>query len=155
MSDATDCRPLCGYVDVYNLHPEDSEMGRYIDGFVLPVHRSRLTEYKRVVKAVAEIWKENGALDYVEFEGDDLSREGTRSFPNLLSTSEEEVIVFGWVVFDSREARDSANRKVESDPRMAELVNPLMEPPNPVFNPGRMAYGGFRPLITSFGERAE
>jgi len=130
-------------------------MGRYIDGFILPVPKSRLTDYKRVVKAVAEIWKEYGALEYVEFEGDDLNRQGTRSFPDLLSATEAEVIVFGWVVFDSREARDLANRKVEADPRMAELVNPLLEPPNPVFDSERMAYGGFRPLIPSFGDPAE
>ena len=118
-------------------------MGRYIDGFILPVPRSRLSDYKRVVKAVAEIWKEHGALEYVEFEGDDLNREGTRPFPDLLSASEEEVIVFGWVAFDSRESRDLANSKVEADPRMAELINPLLEPQNPVFDSGRMAYGGF------------
>jgi len=130
-------------------------MGQYIDGFVLPVPRSRLTEYKRVVGAIANIWKEYGALDYVELEGDDLSREGTLPFPDLLSASEDEVIVFGWVVFASREARDVANRKVEADPRVAELVNPLLEPPNPVFDPERMAYGGFRPLIAASGESAE
>lgn len=130
-------------------------MGRYIDGFILPVPRSRLNEYKRVVEAVAEIWKEYGALEYVEFEGDDMGREGTRPFPDLLSATEEEVIVFGWVVFDSREARDLANSKVEADPRMAELVNPLMEPPDPVFDPQRMAYGGFRPLFPSSGDYAE
>ena len=129
-------------------------MGRYIDGFILPVPRSRLSDYKRVVKAVAEIWKEHGALEYVEFEGDDLNREGTRPFPDLLSASEEEVIVFGWVAFDSRESRDLANSKVEADPRMAELINPLLEPQNPVFDSGRMAYGGFRPLIHSFRDHA-
>ncbi|NNF03888.1 MAG: DUF1428 domain-containing protein, partial [Rhodothermales bacterium] len=103
-------------------------MGRYIDGFILPVPRSRLGEYRRVVEAVAKIWKEHGALEYVEFEGDDLSREGTRSFTDLLSTSEDEIIVFGWVVFESREVRDVANDGVAADPRMAALVDPLLEP---------------------------
>jgi uncharacterized protein YbaA (DUF1428 family) len=55
-------------------------MAHYIDGFVFPVPRDRLNEYKRVVEAVAEIWKEHGALDYLEYVGDDLNREGTRSF---------------------------------------------------------------------------
>jgi len=130
-------------------------MEKYIDGFVLPVPRSRLGDYRRVVNAVAEIWREHGALEYVEFEGDDMNRQGTRPFPDLLSAANDEVIVFGWVVFESREARDVINRKVEEDPRMAELVNPLMEPPHPVFDAPRMAYGGFRPLIPSFEDRAE
>lgn len=129
-------------------------MGRYIDGFVLSISRSRLSEYKRVVEAVAEIWREYGAIDYFEFEGDDLNRQGTRSFSDLLSTTEDEVIIFGWVAFDSKEARDSANKKVELDARMAGLVGPLMEPPNPVFDSHRMAYGGFQSLIPSFEDHA-
>ena len=84
-------------------------MAHYIDGFVLPVPRGRLSEYKRLVEAAAEIWKEHGALEYWEYVGDDLKLEGT--------------IVFGWVVFDSREARDLANEKVAADPRMADLID--------------------------------
>ncbi len=87
-------------------------MAHYIDGFVLPVPRDCLDEYKRVVEAAAEIWKEHGALDYWEYVGDDLKLEGTRSFTDLVAATEDETIVFGWVVFDSREARDLANEKV-------------------------------------------
>ena len=86
-------------------------MAHYIDGFVLPVPRDRLDEYQRVVEAVAEIWKEYGALDYREYVGDDLYLEGTRSFTDLVAATEDETIVFGWVVFDSRETRDLANER--------------------------------------------
>jgi uncharacterized protein YbaA (DUF1428 family) len=122
-------------------------MAHYIDGFVLPIPRDRLNEYKRVVEAVAEIWKEHGALDYLEYVGDDLILEGTRSFTDLVAATEDETIVFGWVVFDSREARDLANEKVAADPRMADLIDPLIDPSNPVFDAKRMAYGGFRSLV--------
>jgi uncharacterized protein YbaA (DUF1428 family) len=124
-------------------------MAHYIDGFVLPIPRDRLNEYKRVVEAVAEIWKEHGALDYLEYVGDDLILEGTRSFTDLVAATEDETIVFGWVVFDSREARDLANEKVAADPRMADLIDPLIDPSNPVFDAKRMAYGGFRSLVGS------
>src|SRR5262245_57697043 len=117
-------------------------MAHYIDGFVLPIPRDRLNEYKRVVEAVAGIWKEHGALDYLEYVGDDLTLEGTRSFTDLAAATEDETIVFGWVVFDSREARDLANEKVAADPRMADLIDPLIDPSNPVFDAKRMAYGG-------------
>lgn len=50
-------------------------MAHYIDGFVLPIPRDRLNEYKRLVQAVAEIWKEYGALDYFEYVGDDTNPE--------------------------------------------------------------------------------
>ncbi len=124
-------------------------MAHYIDGFVLPVPRDRVNEYKRVAEMVAEIWKEHGALDYLEYVGDDMNREGTRSFTDLVAATEDETIVFGWVVFDSREARDLANDKVAADPRMVELIDPLIDPSNPVFDAKRMAYGGFQSLVRS------
>ena len=118
-------------------------MAHYIDGFVLPIPRDRLDEYKRVVESAAEIWKEHGALDYLEYVGDDLKLEGTRSFTDLVSATEDEAIVFGWVVFDSREARDLANEKVAADPRMADLIDSS----NSGFDAQRMAYGGFQSLV--------
>ena len=118
-------------------------MAPYVDGFVFPVPRDRLSEYTRVAEAVAEIWKEHGALDYREYVGDDLKLEGTRSFPDLLAAREDEVIVFGWVAFDSREARDRANEKVAADSRMADLVDSS----NSGFDARRMAYGGFASLV--------
>ena len=124
-------------------------MAQYIDGFVFPIHRDHLTEYKRVAEAVAAIYKEHGALDYLEYVGDAMDREGTRSFPDLAGAADNETIVFGWVVFDSREARDLVNKKVEADPRMEDLVAPLMDPSNPIFDATRMAYGGFKSLVQS------
>ena len=118
-------------------------MTHYIDGFVFPVSRDRLDNYQRLVEAVAEIWKEHGALDYREYLGDDLVLEGTRPFTDLVGASDDEAIVFGWVVFESREARDAANEKVASDPRMAELVNAS----NSGFDARRMAYGGFQAFV--------
>jgi len=118
-------------------------MAHYIDGFVLPVQRNRLNEYKRLAEAAAEIWKEHGALDYCEYVGDDLKLEGTRSFTDLVAATEDETIVFGWVVFDSREARDLANERVAADPRMADLIASS----NSGFDAKRMAYGGFQSLV--------
>jgi len=114
-------------------------MAQYVDGFVFPVPRATLGEYRRVAKAAAEIWKEHGALDYCEYVGDDLRLDGTRSFTDLVAATEDETIVFGWVVFDSREARDLANEKVAADPRMSELI----ESSDSGFDAKRMAYGGF------------
>lgn len=120
-------------------------MANYIDGFVFPVPCDRLNEYKRLAEAVAEIWKEHGALDYCEYVGDDLKLEGTCSFTDLVAATEDETIVFGWVEFDSREARDLANEKVLADPRMADLVDSS----NSGFDAERMAYGGFQSFARS------
>ncbi|MDH3628740.1 MAG: DUF1428 domain-containing protein [Acidobacteriota bacterium] len=118
-------------------------MANYIDGFVLPVPRDRLDAYKRLAEAVATIWKEHGALDYREYVGDDMKLEGTRSFTDLVAATENETIVFGWVVFASREARDLANAKVAADPRMADLIDSS----NSGFDAKRMAYGGFQSMF--------
>ena len=120
-------------------------MAHYIDGFVFPVSRNRLDEYRRLAEAAAEIWKEHGALDYREYVGDDMILEGTRSFTDLVAATEGEAIVFGWVVFESRRARDLANEKVATDPRMADLMNSS----NSGFDAKRMAYGGFQPFVRS------
>ena len=120
-------------------------MAHYIDGFILPIQRDRLDEYRSLVEDVAEIWKEYGALDYREYVSDDLKLAGTRSFTELVEASEKDAILFGWVEFDSRESRDLANKKVAADPRMADLVNSS----NSGFDAKRMAYGGFRSFVPS------
>ena len=119
-------------------------MANYVDGFVLPLSREDLAKYRRLVEQVAVIWKEHGALDYREYVGDDHGLEGTRSFLDSTGAAEHEVVIFGWVEFASREARDAANEKVASDPRMAALMGAA----DSGFDAQRMCYGGFAPLVT-------
>jgi len=122
-------------------------MANYIDGFIHPIPKTHLDKYKLVAEEVAKIWKEHGAIDYFEYLGDDLSLEGTRSFPDFIGANPEEVILFGWVVFDSKESRDIANKKVAEDPRMIDLIAPLTDPSNLIFNAERMVFGGFKLLV--------
>jgi uncharacterized protein YbaA (DUF1428 family) len=122
-------------------------MDNYIDGFVLPVPRIHLNEYRKVAEKVAEIWKEYGAIAYFEYVGEDLSLEGTRSFLEIVDAKEDEAVVFGWVIFPSKEIRDAANKQVTTDSRMEELVAPLADPKRLIFDAERMVYGGFQPLF--------
>ncbi|MFK7956292.1 MAG: DUF1428 domain-containing protein [Lysobacterales bacterium] len=126
-------------------------MANYIDGFVLPIPRDRLENYRLLVEVVSEVWKDHGALSYREFVADDLSRDGTRSFADYCTAADDEVVVFGWVEFESRAARDQANRKVAADPRMANLV----ETSDCGFDAERMVYGGFRSLKGPKNERGD
>ncbi len=122
-------------------------MKDYIDGFVFPIPKIYLEEYKKIAEKVAEIWKEYGAIAYFEFLGDDLFLAGTKSFAATVNAKDDEEIIFGWVVFPSKEVRDSANQKVPTDPRMTKLVAPLTDPKKLIFDAGRMVYGGFQSLI--------
>ena len=122
-------------------------MPNYIDGFVFPIVKAQVEEYKTVAEKVAEIWKEYGALAYLEFLGDDLQAEGTASFTKTVEVKENEQLIFGWVVFPSKEIRDEANKKVPQDPRMETLVKPLIDPEKMIFDANRMLYGGFKSFI--------
>ncbi|MDX1478876.1 MAG: DUF1428 family protein [Saprospiraceae bacterium] len=124
-------------------------MTNYIDGFVLPIPKQHLEVYQRAAAQIAEIWKEHGALAYVECVGDDLELAGTRSFVELVDATEDEVVIFGWTVFPSREVRDRANAQVPGDPRMANIVAPLTDPARLIFDAARMVFGGFRPIVES------
>ena len=140
---------MCKLKTNTELNKINDNMENYIDGFVLPVPRIYLNEYKSVAEKVAEIWKEYGALAYFEYVGEDLKLEGTRSFIELVDLKEDEIIVFGWVVFPSKEIRDRANKLVPTDSRMTKLVEPLTNPKRLIFDAERMVYGGFQQLVQS------
>ena len=122
-------------------------MKHYIDGFVLPIPRKHLERYQKVAEKISDVWKEYGALSYREYVGDAMTLEGTRSFIDATTAKEHEVVIFGWVEFESKEARDIANAKVPLDPRMKDIVAPLLDADDLVFNAERMVYGGFKPIV--------
>lgn len=122
-------------------------MNNYIDAFAFPIPSKNLDEYKRVAEKVAAIWKEHGAISYSEFVGDDLFLDGTRSFLETIEAKNDEEVIVGWVVFPSKEIRDKANKSVPKDPRMEDLVKPLIDPNYLIFDATRMIYGGFKPFI--------
>lgn len=122
-------------------------MTNYIDGFVLPIPAGKLGKYRNVVDQVAEIWIEHGALRYAEYVIEDPDLDGTRSFVDVAGATGGDRVIFGWVSFESREARDRANELVRTDPRMAELTAPLTLEPGVIFDASRMVYGGFERLV--------
>jgi uncharacterized protein YbaA (DUF1428 family) len=118
-------------------------MSHYIDGFIIPIPKARIDEYRVMAEKAAKIWKEHGALDYWECVGDDMDVKDTMSFPQLANVKPDETVMFSWAVFESREARDAANAKIFSDARIKEM----MEESNQIFDCKRMAYGGFKQLV--------
>jgi uncharacterized protein YbaA (DUF1428 family) len=70
-------------------------MGRYVDGFVIPVRKERIEEHRRIAEQAAPIWKEYGALDYWECVGDDLDVKDLVKFPQLAQAGPDETVVFG------------------------------------------------------------
>ncbi|MEX1277039.1 MAG: DUF1428 domain-containing protein, partial [Bacteroidota bacterium] len=94
-------------------------------------------------KKAGKIWHEYGALDYKECLGDDLKIKGVTSFLPLSKCRPGETVVFSWIVYKSKAHRDRVNAKIMKDPRIAAM----MEPGSQIFDPKRMAYGGFKVLV--------
>ena len=118
---------------------------QYIDGFVLPVPKKNLAAYKRMSQKAGKVWKEYGALEYIESVGDDLKvKMGMGlSFTKVAKPKPGEVVVFSWILYKSRADRDRINKKVMSDPRLASMMDPKSMP----VDMKRMAYGGFRIIV--------
>jgi uncharacterized protein YbaA (DUF1428 family) len=115
----------------------------YVDGFVLPVPKKNLAAYRRMAKKAGEVWMAYGALHYVECVGDDVPPGKLTSFPLSVKLKEDEVVVFSWIVYKSRAHRDSVNKKVMADPRLASMMDPKSLP----FDGKRMIFGGFKKLL--------
>ena len=113
----------------------------YVDGFVLAVPKDNIEAYKAQARRAGEVWKEHGALAYVECIGDDVPYGELTSFPRAVQAKDNEVVVFSWAVYASREARDAVMAKVMADPR---LKGDMSDMP---FDGKRLIYGGFQAIL--------
>ena len=118
-------------------------MSFYVDGFIVAVPKDRIEDYRALTELAGKVWKEHGALSYVECIGDDVPYGQQTSFPRAVQAKEDEVVFFSWITYPSREVRDEVNARVMADPR---LKDENREVP---FDGKRMIYGGFR-CLTSF-----
>ena len=117
-------------------------MARYVDGYVLPIPKKHTETYRRIARKAGKIWREHGALDYVECVGEDMKVKGVVSFPKQLACLPGETVVFAWVVYKSRAHRDRVNKKVLADPR----IEAMGRSPFP-FDMTRMVMGGFDVIV--------
>jgi uncharacterized protein YbaA (DUF1428 family) len=115
----------------------------YVDGFIVPVERDKLDRYREVAGICGKIWMEHGATAFRENVADDVKPGKWTSFPQSVDLKENEVVVFSWIEYTSREERDRINQLVMDDPRMAEFMKPETMP----FDGKRMVYGGFTSLV--------
>jgi uncharacterized protein YbaA (DUF1428 family) len=117
-------------------------MGKYIDGFLLPVPKKNVEAYKQFSENAGKIWREHGALEYIECIGDDVKSGKVTSFPQAVKLEPDETVVFAWIVYESREHRDRVNAAVMSGPRMAG-----MDPKSFPFDGMRLIWGGFEVFV--------
>ena len=116
---------------------------RYVDGFVMPIPKKNLKLYRDIAKKAGKVWRDHGALQYVEAVGDDLAQKFGVSFPKTIKLKPGETVAFSFIVYKSRAHRDRVNAKVMKDPRIAKMMD---KGPMP-FDVKRMVHGGFAMLV--------
>ena len=116
---------------------------RYVDGYVLPVPKKNLQTYRRMAQKAGKIWREHGALEYIECVADDVKPGKRTSFPQSVKLKSGETVIFAYIAYKSRAHRDQVNAKVMKDPRLASMMNPKAMP----FDAKRMFWGGFKLLV--------
>ena len=113
----------------------------YVDGFVMAVPKARLDEYKALSRLSGAVWKEHGALSFVECEADDAPYGERTSFPRAVQAKDDEVVIFSWATYKDRQSRDATMKKVMDDPRLKDSMT------NPPFDAKRMIFGGFESFL--------
>jgi uncharacterized protein YbaA (DUF1428 family) len=107
------------------------------------VPKKNLQAYRRMAQKAGTVWRDHGALEYMECVADDVKRGKHTSFPQSVKLKPGETVVFAYIVYKSRAHRDRVNTKVMKDPRLANMMEPKAMP----FDGKRMFWGGFKTLV--------
>jgi len=113
----------------------------YVDGFILAVPKANIEAYKEMARLAGSVWKDHGALSYVECVADDVPYGEVTSFPRAVIAKDDEIVVFAWITYKDRASRDAINAKVMADPRLKHDAD------GPPFDGKRMIFGGFESFV--------
>lgn len=114
----------------------------YVDGFVIVIPKKNILKYKKISKDAGKVWRDHGALDYKECVADEINSKFGLPFPKLTKVKPSETVIFSWITYKSKAHRNSVNKKVMKDPRIANI-----DPASMPFDHKRMSYGGFKVLV--------
>lgn len=113
----------------------------YVDGFVAAVPTANKEAYRAHAERAAVVFKDHGALSLVECWGDDVPEGKVNSLHTAVLRKEDETVVFSWITWPDKGARDAGMQKVFADPRLAFDQNPMP------FDGTRMIFGGFQMIV--------
>ena len=112
----------------------------YVDGYVVPVPKANKEAYRALAQKMTATFKKHGALHVVEAWGDDVPRGKVTDFYGAVKATDDEAVVFSWIVWPSKAVRDAANEAMKADPSM----QPSGDEP---FDGKRMIFGGFQTIV--------
>jgi uncharacterized protein YbaA (DUF1428 family) len=113
----------------------------YLEGFVVPVPESNRDAYRQHAAEAAPMFQEFGVRRMVESWDSDVHEGKVTDFRKAVDAKADEKVVFSWFEYPDRQARDAANEKMMSDPRMQEMGT------NMPFDGKRMIMGGFKAIV--------
>ena len=113
----------------------------YFEGFIVPVPEANKDAYRKHASAAAPLFQEVGVGRMVESWDSDVAEGKVTDFRKAVDAKPDEKVVFSWFEYPSKEARDAANEKFRSDPRMEEMGASMP------FDGKRMILGGFDAIV--------
>jgi uncharacterized protein YbaA (DUF1428 family) len=111
----------------------------YVDGCLIAVPKGNKDAYREMADKHAAVLKECGATRTVDAWGDDVPDGKVTDYKGAVKAKPDEIVVFSWVEWPSKEARDQGWEAAMKDPRMKDLKMP--------FDGQRVIFGGFAPLL--------
>lgn len=111
----------------------------YVDGSLLAVPSANKAAYSAWAAKVSTVLQEHGAVRVVDAWGDDLPDGKITDYKGAVKAKDEEKVVFSWIEWPSKEARDAAWPKIMADTSL--------HPDGQLFDGQRMVHGGFAPLL--------
>jgi uncharacterized protein YbaA (DUF1428 family) len=115
----------------------------YVDGFVLPVPKKNFAKYKKMATLGRRVWRDHGALDYMECIADDVKKGKWTSFPRSVKLKKNEVVWLSFIVYKNRKHRDRVNARAMKDKRLASMMDVKRMP----FDAKRFFWGGFKVVV--------
>ena len=121
----------------------------YFEGFIVPVPEGNKDAYRQSAADAAPIFKEFGVKRHFEAWDSDVPEGKVTDFRKAVDAKPDEKVVFSWFEYPDRAARDAANQKMMSDPRMKEMGA------NMPFDGKRMIMGGFDAIVEEGSQRGD
>lgn len=109
----------------------------YIDGYVIPVRNEDRERFITFARTFDTIFLEYGATRVVECWGDDVPEGKVTDFRRAVQAADGESVVFSWIEWPDRAARDKGMADAMKDPRMQPGGGQMP------FDGKRMIFGGF------------
>jgi len=110
----------------------------YLDGVVIAVKTADREAYLDYARGIDAIFIEAGATRIVEGWGDDVPHGERTDFYRAVAANEDETIVFSWIEWPDKAARDAGWESLRGDARIGSAALP--------FDARRMIFGGFEML---------